>query len=166
MKIHTGMKTGGFLCRVWAAGAVFCAAIALAGCEHKELCYDHYHTAQLDVVFDWNYAPDAEKNNEVSDMCLWFYPIDEEGNRAGDPIYRELAGMKGGKIDIPIGSYCILYYNSDYEAVQFRGTERFLTHECYTREGGIFETISGNVSSYGAPRPSGTEDEPVVITAR
>lgn len=143
--------------------AVACLA-ALTACEHKELCYDHPHTTDVEVVFDWNYAPDAEANNEVESMCLWFYPVDEAGQRTGDPIYQSLAGMKGGQIHIPVGRYEVLYYNNDYERVQFRGRENFLTHECYTREGNLFETVSGRAAADTAPRADGTEEETVVIT--
>lgn len=34
-------------------------SLLMVGCEHKELCYDHPHTTQLQVVFDWAKAPDA-----------------------------------------------------------------------------------------------------------
>lgn len=144
--------------------AVCIFVLATTACEHKELCYDHPHTTQVDVVFDWNYAPDAEQNNEVESMCLWFYPVDERGNRTSEPIYQSLSGMKGGKVDIPVGRYQVLYYNNDYERVQFRGTDWFFTHECYTREGSLFEPVYGNAVAYSAPRADGTEQEPVVIT--
>ena len=37
------------------------ASVLLFGsCEHKELCFLHPHTAQLQVEFDWSYAPDSE----------------------------------------------------------------------------------------------------------
>ena len=141
------------------------AAWLLAGCEHKDLCYDHPHTAEVDVVFDWNYAPDAETNKEVESMCLWFYPVDEAGNRTGECQYYDLTGLKGGRIEIPTGRYQVLYYNSDYEQVQFRGTEWFFTHECYTREGSLFEPVYGNTATYSAPpRAEGTEQEAIVIT--
>lgn len=136
----------------------------LASCEHKELCYDHPHTTVVEVVFDWQCAPDAERNDEVESMCLWFYPVDESGNRTGAPIYQSLSGMKGGRVDIPVGRYQVLYYNNDYERVQFRGTEWFFTHECYTREGGLFEPVYGNTGTYSAPRAEGTDGEPVRIT--
>lgn len=114
-------------------------------------------------VFDWNYAPDAEQNNEVESMCLWFYPVDEGGNRTGEPIYHSLKGMKGGKVNIPIGRYEVLYYNNDYERVQFRGVEAFLTHECYTRSTSISEALAG-VRGSDMPRAEGAENEPVRIT--
>lgn len=146
------------------AAALF-LTVALAACEHKELCYDHPHTADVDIVFDWQtYSPDAEDNNEVESMCLWFYPVDDEGHRTGDPIYYSLKGMKGGRISVPVGRYGVIYYNNDYERVQFRGVEKFLTHECYTRAGGLFESVYGNASAYDAPRAEGTEEEPVKIT--
>lgn len=138
------------------------AAWLLAACEHKDLCFDHPHTTYVDVVFDWNYAPDAEADNEVEGMCLWFYPMD--GDKNPDPIYVNLKGMKGGKVEIPTGRYHVLYYNNDYRKVLFRGTDEFYSHECYTRSSNIFEPVYGNASTYGAPRAEGTEQQPVVLT--
>ncbi|WP_443897957.1 DUF5119 domain-containing protein [Paraprevotella clara] len=140
------------------------AAWLFAACEHKELCYDHSHTTHIDVKFDWQYAPDAETNKEVDGMCLWFYPIDEGGNRTGAPVYVSLSGMKGGKVEIPTGRYHVLYYNSDYKQVLFRGREWFLSHECYTRSASIAESVSGYSAYSGMPRAEGTENEPVVLT--
>ena len=60
--------------------------LCFTACEHKELCFQHPHTAQLLVEFDWNYAPDAERDNAVEGMCLWFYPVDEEGTQTGEPL--------------------------------------------------------------------------------
>ena len=138
-------------------------ALLFTACEHKELCYLHPHTAQLLVEFDWSYAPDAERDNEVEGMCLWFYPVDEEGTQTGEPLRYDLAGMKGGTVEIPVGRYQVLYYNNDYEVVQFRNVGDFWQKECYTREGNLFEPIYGNTANY-APRAEGTEEERVVIT--
>ena len=137
--------------------------LLVTACEHKELCYHHPHTAQLQVEFDWSYAPDAERNNEVEGICLWFYPVDEAGTQTGEPMRYDLAGMKGGTVEIPVGRYQVLYYNNDYEVVQFRGVGDFWQQECYTREGSLFEPVFGN-ASYSAPRAKGTEEERVVIT--
>ena len=75
----------------------------------------------------------------------------------------DLVGMKGGTVEIPVGRYQVLYYNNDYEVVQFRGVGDFWQQECYTREGSLFEPVFGN-ASYSAPRAKGTEEERVVIT--
>lgn len=137
--------------------------ILFTSCEHKELCYEHPHSTEVQIIFDWSYAPYAEKQNLVEGMCLWFYPVDEDGNQTGKPLRFDLAGMKGGTIEIPNGRYQVLYYNNDYEIVEFRGTDEFWQQECYTREGHIFEPIYGNTVNY-APRANGTESERVVVT--
>lgn len=54
-------------------------AAVFTSCEHKDLCYMHPHTTEIHVIFDWSYAPDAETNQEVEGMCVWFYPVDEAG---------------------------------------------------------------------------------------
>lgn len=96
-------------------------------------------------------------------MCLWFYPVDDAGTQTGEPLRYDLAGMKGGTVEIPMGKYQVLYYNNDYETVQFRNVGDFWQKECYTREGNLFEPVYGNAASYG-PRAEGTEHERVVIT--
>ena len=147
--------------RLVALGAA--AAFAVAGCEHKDLCYLHPHKAEVHVVFDWAYAPEAEEQQEVEGMCLWFYPVDGEGKQAGEPLRYDLAGMKGGRIDLPVGRYNVLYYNNDYETVQFRNVEAFWQQECYTRESHPLEPIYGNTANY-APRAKESEGETVVST--
>ena len=39
--------------------AAVLAVLSLTSCEHKDLCYDHYHNTKIQVVFDWKNAPDA-----------------------------------------------------------------------------------------------------------
>lgn len=46
------------------------AALMLAACQHKELCYDHSHVVSLNVVFDWSEAPDATP----ASMSLYLFP--------------------------------------------------------------------------------------------
>lgn len=137
--------------------------LLFSACEHKELCYQHPHTVALKVEFDWSYAPYAELNQAVEGMCLWFYPVDEEGRQTGNPQRFDLSGMKGGTIEITVGRYEVLYYNNDYETVQFRNTDRFWRKECFTRDGSLFEPIYGNTYR-DAPRAEGTEGERVTIT--
>lgn len=30
-------------------------------CEHKELCFAHAHTTEMQVIFNWKYAPEAHR---------------------------------------------------------------------------------------------------------
>ena len=57
--------------------------IMLTSCAHKELCYDHSHVLEVDVVFDWSNAPDASPRS----MSLYLFP--EEGGR---PVRYDLVG--------------------------------------------------------------------------
>lgn len=141
-------------------------AAVFTSCEHKDLCYMHPHTTEIHVLFDWSYAPDAETNQEVEGMCVWFYPVDEAGEQTGEPLRFDLAGMKGGTVNLPAGRYNVLYYNNDYETVQFRNSGDFWEKECFTREGSLFEPVEGYAGSRAgsSPRAEGTEDQRVVIT--
>lgn len=82
-------------------------SLLMVGCEHKELCHDHPHTTQLQVVFDWAKAPDASPKS----MSLYLFPQD-----GGKALRYEFAGHKGGKIRVPAGHYDALCLNSDTEA--------------------------------------------------
>ena len=132
-------------------------AAALCSCNHKELCYHHPHTASVKVEFDWRDAREASPEG----MCVFFYPM--EGEEA--PMRRfDFKGKTGGQIDIQVGKYRVLCYNNDTEIVLMRGTEGFDTHEAYTRNGDLFETIYGASARSSAPRANGTEDERVVLS--
>lgn len=127
--------------------------LTLAGCNHKELCYQHPHTATLRVVFDWRNAPDASPEG----MCIFFYPDD------GGEVQRfDFSGTEGGTVNLPTGKYRAVCYNNDLSGIQQRGVSSFYTHEAYTREGNLFESIYGNARGE-TPRAEGTENERVVI---
>ena len=34
--------------------------LGICSCDHKELCMNHSHMVDVDVVFDWSHAPDAD----------------------------------------------------------------------------------------------------------
>lgn len=129
------------------------AAFIFASCEHKDLCYNHLHTGTVNVIFDWKNAPEANPEG----MCVFFYPLE-----GGSPQRFDFRGKTGGQIKVEVGTYRILCYNNDTEAVLFRNTSSFDTHEGFTRNGSIFESIYGN-SAHTAPRAEGAEDERVLI---
>lgn len=129
------------------------AAIALASCEHKELCYHHPHTVTLRVEFDWRDAPEADPDG----MCVYFYP---EGGGSGERV--DFNNTTGGEVSLRVGRYKVLCFNNDTEAVQFYNADDFATHGIFTREGNVLEPIYGNGATY-APRAADTEDERVVI---
>ncbi|MGN0223621.1 MAG: DUF5119 domain-containing protein, partial [Muribaculaceae bacterium] len=122
----------------------------LSACEHKELCYQHPHVGHIRVEFDWMYAPEANP----AGMCVLFYPVG-----GGERVRFDFAGTTGGEVQLRAGSYLVMCYNNDTEAVQFAGTSSFFDYTFFTRAGNVLEPIYGNGANY-APR---TDDEPVVI---
>lgn len=129
-------------------------SVLFSSCEHKDLCYQHPHVKTLRVEFDWRDAPDASPKG----MCVYFYPTEGGGGQRFD-----FKGTTGGEVELRVGTYRVMCYNNDTEAVLFHGTDGFDTHGGYTREGNVLEPIYGNGANY-APRAEGTEDERVVIT--
>ena len=135
--------------------AAICSIVLLPSCEHKELCYHHPHTKIVKVAFDWRDAPNASPEG----MCVYFYP---QGGNDTKPRRYDFFGKTGGEIDIPVGKYRVLCYNNDTEALFVRGADSFYTHEGFTREGNIFESVYGSRATE-APRAENTQDERVVI---
>ena len=121
----------------------------LTACEHKDLCYDHSHTTQLEVVFDWTEAPDADP----ATMSLYLYP--EDGS---EPMRYEFTDRTGGTITVPIGVYDALCVNSDKETHRIQNKEHMETFQVTT---GDTRTLRGALStrSETAPLARGAEEE-------
>ena len=79
-------------------------AISLTGCHHKDLLSECQTSMQLNVVFDWRNAPDAQ----VGSMALYLYPED-----GGKPLRYIFQNATGGEIAVPFGRYTALCMNSD-----------------------------------------------------
>lgn len=126
---------------------VVLAALLLTSCEHKDLCYDHSHTAEIRVVFDWKNAPDATPET----MRLYLFP--EEG---GKPQAYEFTDYRGGHVNVRAGRYKALCVNSDTESVLYRGIDSFDSFEAYAPDGVL------NVRSSSVPRAEGTSGERIV----
>ena len=89
------------------------AALAVASCEHKDLCYDHSHTIDVEVVFDWRNASEAAPES----MSLYLFPTN-----GGEALRYEFTDCGGGTIRVPVGNYGALCLNSDTENVTYRNT--------------------------------------------
>lgn len=142
------MKTTGFVLPIL-------LSIILCACNHKELCYVHPHEVTLRVEYDWTNAPDADP----AGMCIFFYPEDSDIA----PLRFDFHGLNGGNISLIPGTYKVLTYNNDTEALQIGNSHDFNLHYAFTREGNILEPIYGNGLSV-PNRTEGAEDERVMIT--
>lgn len=121
----------------------------IVSCKHKELCYDHAHTVDVRVVFDWKNAPDASP----ASMALYLFP-----QAGGEALRYDFTDREGGTIRVPIGRYDAICQNSDNtDWAQIRHTDDF----------GLFETCTQSadiLTGYGLltrtlPRPASTSDE-------
>ena len=126
--------------------AIGLLACLLAACEQKELCYDHSHTADLEVVFDWRNAPGAQP----ASMRLYLFP--DEG---GHPLLYEFAGREGGTITVPAGSYHAICMNNDTEFILFRHQEHYEQFEA---------ALTGGTFARPVPRAEGTATQEVRST--
>lgn len=81
-KVNHILRVGStFVFLLLQAAIVFTALLFLSSCEHKDLQYDHSRTAELQVVFNWNKAPEAAPET----MRLYLFPLNGE-----DPIHTSL----------------------------------------------------------------------------
>lgn len=84
--------------------ASIAAVISLSSCKHKDLYEEELSYQEVEVVFDWRNAPEANP----SSMVLYLY--EEKG---GEPIRYVFTGRDGGKIRLPYGKYNTVAMNGD-----------------------------------------------------
>lgn len=128
--------------------------LLLGACDHKGLCFDHYHVHEVKVVFDWRNAPDAAPESMVS----YFFGNEEYGT-----LRYIFQGKDGGMISMPVGYYSGLGMNSDdTDWARSRHTDDIEAFETYTDDATTTEAYG--LSTRNVPRASGTENERVAQT--
>ena len=129
------------------------AALMLSGCHHKNL-EPFEPTGDLEVVFDWREAPDA---NPAS-MAFTMYP--ESGE---DPVAFMFENRTGGSIRAEGGSYRALCLNSDIsDWARLRNREAIETFEVLTPDAEQLE--AQNLDSGALPKARGAESERIAST--
>ncbi len=138
-------------------------AMTLGACDAdlRELCYDHNHFGDLNVLFDWPHAPALNAKG----MTVLFF---RDTQTSGEPERYDFSGNLGGKARLGTGSYRALAYNNDTETILYRyddedygGAATIEALEAYTRRSSIEEGTQ--LSRSGMPRAPETEDEPVIL---
>ena len=131
---------------------LFLAGTVLSSCEHKDLCYDHPHGVDMNLVFDWRTAPDADPER----MMAYFFPVG-----GGQPIKYEFMNKNGGKLEsLPSGTYRVLCMNSDTEKALIKGEGAYDTFEVFTNSTSLLEGLGVMV----ATEPVRAGDESAVAT--
>ena len=130
------------------------AGLAATSCHHKDLYMEEEMSSELQVVFDWRNAPDADPES----MALYLY--EEDGH---SPMRFIFSNKTGGLIKAPFGTRHAICMNADNtDWARMRNNESIETLEIYTQDA---ESIGSRADdSTTIPRPEGTENERVAAT--
>ena len=139
------------MCRATIIAALLAIMSAIACSKSDTASEIMDHTVSVSVKFDMRYVGDQPP----AGMTLYLYPLDEnlETRRF------DFKGITGGKVDIKPGRYNIICYNNDTHGVDFRNTDRYDSHEAYTRQSALNQSPDGN----NLPVAPGAEDEQLLI---
>lgn len=136
---------------------LICIALLLpsVGCDHRELCYDHSHMQTVKVEFDWSQAPDASP----ATMVVWFFPTDgSQGFRYELlPSDQDTRSTFDAEIRVPAGTYRVFCHNGSTDNNSERGTT-FDDYSLITFDDELLKPLN---RAENAPRPEGTENQPV-----
>lgn len=100
--------------------AALFAALVLAGCQGRELCYDHSHKVAVSIEFDWSLAPDASPET----MVVWFFPVDGSQGLRFELIGDGHASRNSldAVVKVPPGTYRMVCHNGSTEFNVEQGT--------------------------------------------
>ncbi|MDE6076723.1 MAG: DUF5119 domain-containing protein [Muribaculaceae bacterium] len=116
-------------------------------CNHKDLCYEHNHHIETDVVFDWRNDPDATPSSMAAVMF--------DRHMEKDPVRFIFSGRDGGQINLPIGDYDVLGLNADLnDWALFRNQPDIESVELYTKDATQLEAY--NLMPASVPRVRGS----------
>ena len=89
----------------------------ITSCSQKELVMPDEGDCLLTVRFEWDEAPDAAPDG----MTLYFFPLGED-----EMIWRfDIAGGRGGNLELPCGSYSMIAYNNDLPRIDFTSRDSY-----------------------------------------
>ncbi len=136
---------------LWLSLPLLCS---FGACQHKDLCFDHYHVNEVHIVFDWRNAPDALPES----MASYFFGNEEYGT-----LRYIFQSKDGGLISMPEGYYSGLGMNSDdTDWARTRHIDNIDAFETYTDD--ATQTEAYGLSTRTVPRAPGTESERVAQT--
>ncbi|MDE6480543.1 MAG: DUF5119 domain-containing protein [Muribaculaceae bacterium] len=129
-------------------------AFLLASCAHKDVYMEEEMTSQLQVVFDWSKAPEANPES----MAMYLY--EEDGL---NPMRYIFSNKTGGLIKSPFGMHHAICLNADNtDWARMRSHDSVETLEIYTQDAEEIGSRADNSSTI--PRPEGTENERIAAT--
>lgn len=125
-------------------------------CTHKDLCYDHPHTIDIDVEFDWSKAPDGKP----ATMSVYLFPED-----GGEAQRYEFIDHTKGKMRVLPGRYKAICLNSDTRNISFSDRSSYESCSISTKDTDLLTGLTTlGVRSENAPMARGTEDERIAMS--
>lgn len=116
--------------------------IALPSCSQRDIVYDDGVAKDISVKFIWDNAQDAE----VEGMSLYFFPESD-----GAKLWRfDIAGMAGGRVELPVGTYSLIAVNNDNPNVKFSTPESYGSFSAIARTSGEGDLTAPTGMLYGA----------------
>lgn len=100
-------------------------------CQHKELCYEHPHKANVRIGYEW---PEGTANHPAS-MSVYVYHIGD----STDFVRYEFDNHTGGDIELPFGMYRLLSLNSDTPNIEYAERDSLETFVIYASEASILD---------------------------
>lgn len=129
-------------------------SIFFSSCRHKDLYMEEDMTSELQVVFDWRNAPDA---NPAS-MAMYLY--EDDGHT---PMRFIFSDKTGGLIKSPFGTHHAICMNADNtDWARMRKHENIETLEIYTQDAAEIGSRADDATT--VPRAEGTENERIAAT--
>ena len=112
--------------------------LMLVGCSRRDTL-DAFPVSEVNIVFDWKELGDKVPQK----IRILFYPINSEGK-----VVDKVISNKGETLEIPLGRYSVVAYNSDAQNIRIKGDESFSTIEAYTD---IYSTKRKNKNGVWCP---------------
>ncbi len=141
---------------IWRArhfAAFVLSMLLLAGCEQRELCYDHSHSSNVRLVFDWSEAPDADPKT----MVVYFFPVDNSQPTRVELSGNGVAARSGfdANVKVPAGMYYIVCHNGETEN-NIESGSAFSDYHLTTYDDKLLSPMN---RSDNAPRPDNTDKQ-------
>lgn len=116
------------------------AALLLAGCHYKDLCYDHNHDTEYNLSLQLKLQLDLDVNLDVTEeahtkielptyMKVCFY-----NPETGALVQTEYVETYGGRLHVAPGTYDMVVYSFGTEWTQIRGESLVNTLEAFTSD--------------------------------
>lgn len=107
-------------------GCLLGLLVGLSACEHKELCYDHTHGADVRILFDWQLLADSLRPDGMRVAC---YPA-----TGGSGWLFDFADLSGGVVHLSPTTYQVVCYNNDTQWAAVEDDARMRGLHIYTSE--------------------------------